>query len=464
MKNKTYRWVLGLFLTFFFGIIAAFCTFNFKDNLSRIKESYLREYNFLVNSIVKDLIALEGRGNDIDQAVETCYKDYGNRYSLQNIYLQAYNKGKCVYSSLEEEQALEIDQVVKDRNTIVTQVVNMEDQKYIRVCGYLPDQYKDYALVYYRDITPIIDNWIHNIISLLIGATLFSAVLSICLWILIEHLFGPLEKISIVSRKIAEGNYDEKLDMKGEGEIGEVVLSFNTMTDTIKAQMKKLEDNAAEKQMLIDNLAHELRTPLTAIYGYAEYIQKTKLTEQDKYVCTQFILHESKRLKTISEMLLNLAILREDTRLDMKMIKCSELLKRLHQLENVKLREKDIQFNMYHTVDEICGNEELMESMLINLIDNAIKACNKAESKITVRAYEKEGYPIIEVEDNGKGMTKEQVGHVTEAFYRADRARSRNEGGNGLGLTLCQVIAKKHNAKLTMESEPTKGTKISIIF
>ncbi len=247
----------------------------------------------------------------------------------------------------------------------------MKDQKYIRVCGYLPDQYKDYALVYYRDITPIIDNWIHNIISLLIGGTIFSAVLSICLRILIEHLFGPLEKIS---------------------------------------------------------------------------------------------LHESKRLKTISEMLLNLAILREEIQLNKKMIKCSELLKRVHQLENVNLREKDIQFNMYHTVDEICGNEELMESMLSNLIDNAIKACNKGESKITVRAYEKEGHPVIEVEDNGKGMTKEQVGHVTEVFYRVDKARSRNEGGNGLGLTLCQVIAKKHNAKLTMESEPAKGTKISIIF
>lgn len=455
---------MGLFLLLFFGVITIFCIFNFKDNLSRVKESYFREYRFLVSSITKDLIVLEGRGYDTNQAVEVCYKDYGNRYVQQNIYLQVYGKEKCVYSSLPNQQTIEVDQIVKAKDTIVTQVVTIQGQRYIRMGSYLPDKYNDYALVYYTDITQITDNWIHNIISLLIGATIFSAILSICLLILIEHLFRPLEKISTVSRKIADGNYEEKLDIKGEGEIEEVVLSFNSMSDTIKTQIKKLEDNAEEKQMLIDNLAHELRTPLTAIYGYAEYIQKTKLTEQDKYVGTQFILHESKRLKTISEMLLNLAILREETVVDKKVIKLQELLKRLHQLENIKLREKGIGFSVHSEVEELYGNEELIEGMLINLIDNAIKACNKTESKITVKVYEKEGHPVIEIEDNGKGMTKEQVSHVTEAFYRVDKARSQNEGGNGLGLTLCQVIAKKHDAELIIESEPTKGTKISVIF
>ena len=141
-----------------------------------------------------------------------------------------------------------------------------------------------------------------------------------------------------------------------------------------------------------------------------------------------------------------------------------ELLKRLHQLENVKIREKEIQFKVSNKIDELYGNEELVESMLINLIDNAIKACDKPESKIEIRVYEKQGHKIVEVQDNGKGMTKEQVSHVTEAFYRVDKSRSRKEGGNGLGLTLCQVIANKHNAKLNIESELTQGTKVSVVF
>ena len=102
--------------------------------------------------------------------------------------------------------------------------------------------------------------------------------------------------------------------------------------------------------------------------------------------------------------------------------------------------------------------------MLINLTDNAIKACDKAESKISIKAFEKEGKKIIEVIDNGKGMNREHISHVTEAFYRVDKSRSRNEGGNGLGLTLCQMIVDKHEGKLMIVSEPSQGTKISIVL
>lgn len=464
MKYKTYKWVLGLFLVLFFSVIVLFSVINFNANLKHLKESYLREYQFLVNSITKDMIVLEGRVSDVDQAIEICYKDYGNRYMRQDIFLQVYNKDECVYSALTDDISVVPSQIVNHSKSIVTQIIKLGKQKYIRISGYLPDQYDAYAVVYYTNITQNIDQSIQQIIILLVGATIFSAILSVCLLVLIEHLFRPLEKISTASKRIADGCYEEKLDIKGEGEIGEVVLSFNTMADTIQKQIKELENNADEKQMLIDNLAHELRTPLTAIYGYAEYIQKTKLTEQDKYESTQFILHESKRLRTISEMLLNLAVLREEVTIEKRSFDFNDLLKRLHQLENVKMREKDIHFNVSNEITTFYGNEELIEGMLINLTDNAIKACDKQESRITLNAYEKEGHKVIEVIDNGKGMTKEQARHVTQAFYRVDKSRSRSEGGNGLGLTLCQMIADKHEAKLIIESEKGKGTKISIHF
>lgn len=464
MKYKTYRWVLGLFLGLLFGVITLLATLNFKENLARVKESYAREYSFLVKSMAKDLIALGGRGYQIEAAVDACIKDYGKRYEQQKIYLQLYEKEKCLYSSLKEEANGATEKMSTDTGKIMARVVASGRTKYICVSGYLPDQYGNYLLVYYTDITRLIDGWVHNVFYLLIGTLLFSMVLSVCLLILIEHLFKPLETISAVSKKIAAGDYNKKLEIKGEGEIGEVVRSFNTMTDTINSQMKRLEENAAEKQRLIDNLAHELRTPLTAIYGYAEYMQKTNLSEQDKYVSTQFILHESKRLKTISEMLLNLAVLREESQLEMGKINVEALFKRLHQIENIKLREKHIQFSIQNTLQSLYGNEELIEGMLINLIDNAIKACDKEESKIMVKAYEEEAHQVIEVIDNGKGMNKEQISHVTEAFYRVDKSRSRSEGGNGLGLNLCQLIIDKHGAKLKIASEETRGTCVSVIF
>ena len=175
-------------------------------------------------------------------------------------------------------------------------------------------------------------------------------------------------------------------------------------------------------------------------------------------------MQESRRLRSISEILLDLASLREETGLEMKWIEVGGLFERLYQMESLKFKEKEIKFDYQNELTTIYGNEDLLEGMLINIVDNAIKACESIKGKITLRGYEKQGYQIIEVKDNGKGMTQEQLSHITEAFYRVDKARSRKEGGNGLGLALCEEIAKKHHARLEFDSKPNEGTRVSILF
>lgn len=464
MKNKTYRWVLGLFLLFFYGVLITFCIFNVKRNFGSIKESYLREHYFLVNSITKDLIALEDRKFKIQRAIEICYNEYEKQYKYQGIGLQFYKGSECLYSDMQQGVSMDLRTIEKNKKITHAWIVNVEGKKYLCVAGYLPEQYSEYALVYYKDVTEMIKEWMKQIAYLFGASTVFAGILSIALMILLDYLFRPLEQISATSKKIAAGEYQEKLDIKGEGEIAEVVLSFNTMSEKIRAQMQSLQDYAEEKQRLIDNLAHELRTPLTAIYGYAEYMQKTHLEEEDKYVSTQFILQESRRLRSISEILLDLASLREETGLEMKRIEVGGLFERLYQIESLKFKEKEIKFNYQNELATIYGNEDLLEGMLINIVDNAIKACESRKGKITLRGYEKQGYQIIEVKDNGKGMTQEQLSHVTEAFYRVDKARSRKDGGNGLGLALCEEIAKKHHARLEFDSKPNEGTRVNILF
>ena len=81
-----------------------------------------------------------------------------------------------------------------------------------------------------------------------------------------------------------------------------------------------------------------------------------------------------------------------------------------------------------------------------------------------MRAYLNKGKKVIEIKDNGKGMTSEQLMHVKEAFYRVDKSRSRKEGGNGLGLALCEQIAKKHHAELVIDSYLGEGTTVQVIF
>ena len=376
--------------------------------------------------------------------------------------MQIYKGEQCLYSTLSSEIPLDIHTLSKNKTK--AKIIPLRSKQYIVVAGHLPEQYDEYIIAYCKDITDLTRQWKNQILYLFAASTIFAGILSIILAALLEYLFEPLEQISVASKKIANGKYQEKLDVKGEGEIAEVVLSFNTMADKIREQMQALQNNAEEKQRLIDNLSHELRTPLTAIYGYAEYIQKTRLDEEDKYESTQFILEESRRLRSISEILLDLAALREEAKLEMEPIDVGQLFERVYQTESMKVKDKKVQFKYESKIKELYGNEDLIESMLINLLDNAIKACEPLKGKVTLNAYQEDHHLIVEVKDNGKGMTNDQVSHITEAFYRVDKARSRSEGGNGLGLALCEQIAKKHHAQLMIESRLGQGTSIKVIF
>ncbi|WP_309273065.1 HAMP domain-containing sensor histidine kinase [Paenibacillus sp.] len=406
---------------------------------------------------------MKNKGYETDTAIARSYDSYTMQYEVQRIYLQIYKDKARIYSSLPIEVTSSDKEVHEEKDITEITVVTLNGSKYMQISGYLPEPYAQYALVYYADITDTVNEWQKMNNSLFIAGFLFSGVLSICLYVLLEYLFEPLERISTISNQIANGEYKEKLEIRGGEEIAKVVQSFNTMADKIQFQMEELENHAREKQRLIDDLAHELRTPLTAIYGYAEYMQKTHLSEEDKYAATDYILSESKRLKNISESLLELAIIREEKEIEMVRIDMEQLFTKIHQTEDIKLKEKGIEFVYYNELKEIEGNEGLIESMVLNLVDNAIHACG-TEGKITMRAYVEQEKKIIEVEDNGKGMTEKQLLQVTEAFYRVDKARSRKEGGTGLGLALCAQIARKHHAELSFSSMPNEKTIVKVIF
>lgn len=177
------------------------------------------------------------------------------------------------------------------------------------------------------------------------------------------------------------------------------------------------------------------------------------------YILLEYLFEPIERISSILNQIAN----GEEKEIEMVSIDIEQLFKKIHQTENTKLKEKGIELTYYYELKEIQGNEDLIESMILNLVDNAIKASD-IEGKITMRAYVEQEKQVIEVEDNGKGMTEEQLLQVTEPFYRADRARSREDGGTGLGLTLCAQIAKKHHAELSISSIPNEKTIVRVIF
>lgn len=198
----------------------------------------------------------------------------------------------------------------------------------------------------------------------------------------------------------------------------------------------------------VGNLAHELRTPLTSIRGYAEYIQAAAATEEERYSAATYIIDESKRLSDVCEKLLILANLHEGDipfeKVDLKAL-----------FESAKMTFKHVEYDAQ--TQYVLGNKTLLQSMINNLVSNALKASPEGQP-VVLRAYDK----TIEITDKGAGISGELLAKISRPNYNP--GISVKNKSSGLGIPLCYRIARLHNAQLTFSSAPGEGTTAKISF
>ena len=168
------------------------------------------------------------------------------------------------------------------------------------------------------------------------------------------------------------------------------------------------------------------------------------------------IMSESKRLQKISKVLLDSAFIRENG-ISAGKISTGGLLVKIRDIFVLRAAEKHVEICIEGENFVFDGDETLIEILISNLTENAVRACREG-GKVVLGAEISEDAKTLYIRDNGIGMTEEQILHITEPFYRTDKARSRKEGGTGLGLALCKRIADAHGAQLAFVSEPGIGT------
>lgn len=330
----------------------------------------------------------------------------------------------------------------------------------------------EYSLVIYFDITEIYLRT-RNLFLKGLGFTIFLLT-AVGFWIYmgIYQIVEPLDALNQAAGQIAEGEYKSRILVsrrKGSSrylqtdEIVEVAENFNKMAGKVEEHIEKLAEVNEKQRQLLGSLAHEIKTPMTAIIGHADMLLTIRLKEEKRTDALLFILNEGKRLSRLSEKMLELAGLygQQGTGLKVRETDIRELFDMLRSRLSVLLEEKRIRLST--NIEPInlkkWMDADFMMSLLINLVDNACKA-SKAGGSIFLYADE----TGITVEDFGKGIPKQEVGRVTEAFYMVDKSRAKRGGGAGLGLALCQQIAKIHGAKMLIESAEGKGTKVSVLW
>lgn len=231
------------------------------------------------------------------------------------------------------------------------------------------------------------------------------------------------------------------------------VLVFNDIS-----KIRKLENHRKE---FVDNVSHELKTPLTSILGYLEtLINNNDIDSLQQKKFLTIIDKQSKRLKQIVDDLLALSSLEKEGRVDqleLQSITTQKILEGAYQLAKPIVEDKNIKVEINCDDHVVQCNKPLIEQALINLIENAAKYGPK-DSKITLSGKLKNSFYEFSVTDIGPGIASEHHERLFERFYSANKARSRELGGSGLGLSIVKHIALSHKGNVRVESEVSKGS------
>lgn len=293
-----------------------------------------------------------------------------------------------------------------------------------------------------------------TIISLLIF-TLFVALLTTTVSLLIsKSIVRPILELTEVAKTMLKGNYEEKAKVFEDDEIGELAKTLNAMSDEIINKDRIKND-------FISSISHELRTPLTSIKGWAVVLKDAKEDEKDLVEDgLNIIENEADRLAKMVEELLDFSrYISGRITLDKEIIDISQTCLDISKQMRPRAKSNNIELITDLPKESILINadENRIKQLLINLLDNAIKFTSD-KGWVKFQMLKEDDKVQIMISDNGMGMTKEELAHVKEKFYKGKHSKSHS----GIGLSISDEITKLHQGSLEIFSEENIGTTVKV--
>lgn len=298
-------------------------------------------------------------------------------------------------------------------------------------------------------------NNLNTLRLVLIAGTLLSMIPVIISSILLGKIVTlPITNLTKTMTRIQRNGKFEKLPVEGQSQ-DELTQMGNTFNEMIGL----LEENYSKQEEFVSNASHELKTPLTVIGSYAKLLQRQgmqdeKITEES----IEAIRAETERMKTLIEQLLHIAR-RSESQVEWTNVDALELLKETLTAMNTSYNREFHLITSEQTLPVVTDTAKFKQLLYI-LLDNARKY---SSDRVEVQAR-KNGDTVIQIRDTGIGIPKEAIPYVFDRFYRVDKARSRETGGFGLGLSLAKQLANSLNVQIELESIEQLGTTVSIIF
>ncbi len=269
----------------------------------------------------------------------------------------------------------------------------------------------------------------------------------------VKRLTAPIKEINFTANKIAQGDFNIRLEKEKDDEIGELCDAINDMAVSLDT-MENM------KNEFISSVSHELRTPLTAIKGWAETMQCGEMDQQTFDRGINVIIRESERLSGIVEELLDFSRM-QSGKMKTNMQR-TDLLEDLGEsvylfTDRAKAERKFLLYDAPKSLPPVYGDINRLRQVFVNIIDNALKYTDEGGT-ISVSAKESDGFIYITVADNGCGIPAEHLPNVRRKFYKANQSIR----GSGIGLALADEIMALHAGGLEIESHEGLGTAVTI--
>lgn len=304
-------------------------------------------------------------------------------------------------------------------------------------------------------------------------------VAAVVAYFLSSTITNPLRRMADAAQAISKGNFDGKVPVDSHDELGALAESMNSMSgeiaglvDNLTGEKEKLRALMDERTNMLSDISHDLRTPVTSIRGFVEALQDGIIKDEDERARTLGVIHEeSERLSRLVDDLFYLARLEsgeipaEISEVDLKRVVESSA-------ESIRPLAMEKSVTVVLTMDDevsasgvkVMGSSDRLTRAILNLLDNAVKYSPLGKQvTVSLRIEDPDSETgarrkaVVSVSDQGAGISEEDLPHLFERFYRADKARSRTKSGAGLGLSIARFIVEQHSGSIWVESVLGQG-------
>jgi signal transduction histidine kinase len=302
----------------------------------------------------------------------------------------------------------------------------------------------------------------HNQLDLLrnysiIGICCLIALGGVSIYFLSRMMLKPVDRVSSLAARISSTNLKERINYAGPDD------EIKRLADTFDGMLGRLENAFESQKQFIQDASHELRTPIAIAQTNIEVLEMdNKATIKDYERLKDILKMNLERMSTLSEKLLLLSE-SEQGKANWATVELAPLLTELAAEFKTKAGESGINVELASIESSlpVLGDAFRLKQALVNLVDNAIKY-NRPSGEVKISARADDARVIIEIKDNGIGISQADQQRIFERFYRVDKSRSRAQGGSGLGLAIVKKIADEHGGTVSVESTLGEGSTFRI--